>query len=229
MWYNTYKLGIVTLGAYMVQQSNTIICSLFLGLEATASYGLSLQLFSAVGGFSIILFRNYLPLFNEARIKNDKRKLKKYFSMSVVVSWASYITGGICIVFIGDKVIQFIGSGTSLMSREILAFMFFYLFLEFNHGSIFSTFITTKNEVPFIVPALVSGFAIVFLSVAMVTLTSLGVWSLLLSQCIVQLLYNNWKWPSVVMKEMGMSISDLLRAGCCNIHLRLTGTRSINY
>ena len=105
--------------------------------------------------------------------------------------------------------------------------MMFYQFLEFNHGSIFSTFITTKNEVPFTVPSIVSGCAIVVLSVSLVTLTKLGLWGLLLSQCLVQLAYNNWKWPCVVLKEMGMSVSGLVRSGCSNIYLRLGETRGI--
>ena len=226
MWYNTYKLGIVIFGTYLVQQSNTIICSLFLGLEVTASYGLSLQLFTAVSGFSMILFRSYLPLFNEARVKNDVKNLKRFFSISVVASWVSYISGGIFIVLFGNMAMKLMGSATSLLSPQILMFMLLYLFLEFNHGSIFSTFITTKNEVPFIGPSLVSGIVIVALSITLVSLTGLGLKALLLSQCLVQLVYNNWKWPYIVLKEMKMSVAELVSTGCSNIYLMFTKARN---
>lgn len=209
IWHNAYRQGLVTLGAYLIMQSNIVICSIFIDLETTASYGIALQLFSVLGSFSVILFRSYLPLFNEARLRNEREKLIEYFSVSVIISWVCYLLGGFIIIVFGNMALKLIGSQTPLLPKGVLAFMLFYLFLEYNHGFLFATFITTENKVPFVNASLFSGVCVVILSLLLVKLTGLGIWALLLSQCFIQLLYNNWKWPYVVLKELNIRLWDL--------------------
>lgn len=213
IWRTAYKSGLVAVGGYLLVNANTLICSKYIGLKATASYGLSLQLFSVLSGFATIYLFTCLPLLNEARLKNDTAKLVKYFSESALIAWTIFLLGGILIILGGDMVFDFIGSKTKLLPRGTLTFMFAYLFLEFNHGSIFATFITTKNEIPFVVPALLSGsFAVVF-SLLLVNFTQLGLWSLMISQTVVQLSYNNWKWPYTVLKELDLSLFAIIKTG----------------
>lgn len=216
IWYNTYKLGIVTIGAYLITQSNTIICSKFIDLDTTGQYGLALQFFNLIAIFSSIVFRSYLPVFNEARLRKNEDRLKQYFSVAVFVGWVSYIFAGIMFIAFGPIVIRLIGSKTQLLDIKLLSFMFLYLFLEFNHGTLFSTFMTTKNEIPFVKPSLISGIFIICLSIIFVKTFKLGIVGLMLSQCLVQLSYNNWKWPYEVLKEMNMSVKELFIVGFKN-------------
>ncbi|HYH04965.1 MAG TPA: O-unit flippase-like protein [Bacillota bacterium] len=204
IWYNAWRLGLVSFGAYLITQANTIVCSVYLGLEITASYGLTMQLFGFVTSFSCILFNSYQPLLSEARLVRDYQKLKKIFSFSVVISWITFIIGGLVIIIFGSYLLNLIGSKTTILNTNILVYMCLYLFLESNH-SIFASFITTGNNVPFVKASLISGGLIVMFSILLIKYTSLGIWSLLLSQSIVQLLYNNWKWPYIVLKELKMN------------------------
>lgn len=221
IWSNSYKLGIVTVGAYLITQSNTIICSKFIDLKTTGQYGLSMQFFNLIATFSSIVFRSYLPVFNEARLRKDESRLKRYFSIAVLVGWISYIFVGLAFLVFGSMVIKLIGSKTQLLDIKYLLFMFIYLFLEFNHGQIFSTFITTKNEIPFVKPALISGACIVILSIVFVKKFNMGIFGLMLSQFLVQIAYNNWKWPYVVLKEMNMSLRELFVTGYRNTIIKL--------
>lgn len=211
--HTAYRLGLVSVGGYLIQQSNTIICSRFLGLETTASYGLALQLIVAISSFSHVIFRSNIPFFSEARLRNAEEELKQSFSASVMVAWLSYWVGASIVIAFGALMLQAIGSNTPLPGRALLSFMFFYMFLEFNHGSLFASFITTKNEVPFVPAALWSGFFIIVFSLLFVKYTHFGLFGLVLSQCLVQLAYNNWKWPYVVLRELNMNMADLIRNG----------------
>jgi O-antigen/teichoic acid export membrane protein len=216
MWHNAYKLGVVSIGTYLVSQSSVLICSKYFGLSVTASYGLSLQIFSLIGGFASVFMRSYVPAMNYARVHNEKEALLKYFSVAIVVSYISYAACGVFVIFFGNGILSLIGSSTPLLSRGFLSFMFLYLFLEFNHGT-FATFITTKNEVPYMYPSILSGFAVVIIAFLTVKFTGLGLWGLLFAQFIVQISYNNWKWPIVALKELNISIRELLFNGIVNI------------
>jgi hypothetical protein len=61
--------------------------------------------------------------------------------------------------------------------------------------------------------ALLSGFGIVIVSITLVTVLHFGVWGLVLSQGIVQLAYNNWKWPIDAAKRMQHSFAYIMTNG----------------
>jgi len=56
--------------------------------------------------------------------------------------------------------------------------------------------------VPFVGPALLSGLAVVLLSWIGVKYGRFGLAWLIGSQFVVQLAYNNWKWPWLVYQEL---------------------------
>lgn len=220
IWFNARRIGLVQAGGYLIVQANTLLCSTYLGLKTTAAYGVSLQLFMVLMTFSTILFRTYLPAINEARVKRDLNKLRCYLGLTILVGWFLFFNGAGLIIFLGDSILQWIGSKTSLLNREMLAFMAVYLFLETNHSN-FATFIVTRNEVPFVKASLYSGILIVMISLSFLKFSGLGLWGLLLSQAGVQLLYNNWKWPCVVLKELDVKINILLLIGLKEFSFKL--------
>lgn len=220
VWHNAWKLGLVSLGSFMITQSNTMICSTFLGLSITASYGLTIQLWSILTNFGNVFFNTYQSAIAEARLRKDNKKIKTLLSISVASGWISYFCGAVVIIFAGQKVIHIIGSKTNLLPINMIAFMGLYLFLEFNH-SMFATFITTGNEVPFAKPSIISGFAIVVVSLIFVNILHLGIWGLMLAQSIVQISYNNWKWPYVVMKQFRISIFKMFHITIKTFYSRL--------
>lgn len=223
VWYTASKMGMVFVGSFLIVQANTLICASYFDLRTTAQYGLTLQLFSVVATFSSIMFRSYLPIINEARIKKSQQLLKKYLSLTVVLGWLSFLLGALIIIFFGEWILHFIGSKTTLLPRIMLIFMSMYLFFEFNHGAIFATFIITNNEVPFVKASLVSGSLIVACSLALVYSTDWGLWSILISQALIQVAYNNWKWPRLVLMQLNMSLGQLIYRGFYEIFNKKEG------
>jgi hypothetical protein len=60
------------------------------------------------------------------------------------------------------------------------------------HHSLYAELVYSENVNPFVKPALISGVAIIILS--MLLTPRFGVWGMLLASGLVQLCYNNW-WP----------------------------------
>ncbi|SEM38687.1 Membrane protein involved in the export of O-antigen and teichoic acid [Candidatus Frackibacter sp. WG12] len=212
LWNNSYKLGLVSVGSFFILRANTLLASKFLNLEIVAQYGLSLQLLNVLKRSSSTLFNTYIPLFNQYRVKDNVSTLKKWFGTSLIIGWGTYLVGTVVIVFLGDKVLNLIGSETQLLPIKYLFFLAVILFLELNH-SISATLITTKNEVPFVKSALLSGFGIAICSFMLLKFTSFGILGILTSQFIVQLSYNNWKWPLEILKDLKTNYKELFILG----------------
>lgn len=210
IWHNASRIGLVSLGSFLITQSSTLLCSSFFGLDTTAKYGITLQLFSILVSLSSTLYSIYLPELNQAYLFNNSEKIRQIISVTTFTNWIIYFSGAVFIILFGHQVLSFIGSSINLLPAKLTIFMAVYLFLENNH-SMFATFITSENRVPFIKASLLSGVSIVVLSIVLSSKTELGLWSLLLSQAVVQLCYNNWRWPMEVLNKQKLNITKIPR------------------
>jgi O-antigen/teichoic acid export membrane protein len=221
IWHNAWRDGVVALAKFLIMQSNTIMCSIYIGLEATASYALSLQVIMVIASVSSIIFSTYQPLFSQSRMINDYSKLKRVFSVSMVSYYMTYWIGIAGLILVGLPLLDLLNSNTKLHVYPLL-FMSIYLFLEYNH-LLFASFISTGNKIPYTKGFLVSGLATVITSLLLMRYTDLGVWGLMLSQFTVQILYNNWKWPLVVMNELKVNLKEIIVIGVIQINTLLKG------
>lgn len=212
LWGSAWRLGLTQVGAFLVLRANIFVASTFLGLSAAAAYGLSLQLFSVLSSLAMVLASLLLPRMNALRVVGDRDGLRRAYCTGLLFAWIAFSVGGTLVLAAGPPILARIGSNTALVSGPWLALLFVIFLLELNH-SVSATYITTGNRVPFVAAALVSGLGIVALSIALVHLTSLQVGALVLAQGLVQLAYNNWKWPYEVARELQCSLADYLRLG----------------
>jgi ABC-type spermidine/putrescine transport system permease subunit II len=83
----------------------------------------------------------------------------------------------------------------------MLGTMLLISLLEQNHY-VSAGFIMANNKIPFFIPSLVSGAATVLLLWIFMGVLDMEIWGLILAPGIAQLAYQNWKWPSVVIKEL---------------------------
>jgi len=209
IWPNSRNLGIVTIGAWLITKSTTLICSSFFGLTITAQYGLSLQLFNLIFGFSSIAFSSFMPEIASLKMYNDKQRYLSIFSLTLVVQWVIGILGSAILVLWGPRLLSIIHSNSQLLPTNVLILLAIVLFLEQNHST-FATFITMDNTVPFVKASIISGIAIVVVSILSIKLTHLGIIALILSQGMVQLAYNNWYWPVYVIRKEKLSFTSII-------------------
>lgn len=205
--YNSKKIGLVSLGAFLILRGNTFIASKYLSLELVGEYGLTLQIYGILGALSSMVFQTFIPKFSQYRIENNIEKLKELYSFSYLINIFIYVSGVLFISFLAPKILELLGTKTKLLDMDKLIFIGFYLCLEIIHSNA-AGIIATNNVIPYVKPSIYSGISILVLSIVLVQYFKLGIWGLLLSQFIVQLSYNNWKWPLEVNKEL--RINNLL-------------------
>jgi O-antigen/teichoic acid export membrane protein len=212
IWHNASKLGWVTLGGFLITRANVLIATSLLGLVTAASYSLSFQILATLTSLSNVVLSLKMPLITTHQINNQHEKLLTVFGKSLAAGWSIYLLSMCMLLLFGNQILSIMGSKTLLLGTPLLATLSIILFLELNH-SFCASYLTTLNEVPFVGAALISGVAIVTISIFAVSILQIGIWGMVLTQGIIQLAYNNWKWPQMAAKRMGYPFSTILATG----------------
>ncbi len=216
LWTNAYKLGLVSIGTFLILKGNTLIASKYLDLKIVAMYGLSLQLIMLLADTSSIFFRTYIPRISNNRMIGNNEGILNDYSQSLFIMNFIYLIGSIIILLFANRMLSLVGSKTSLLPNAQVFVLLVIIYLETNHSNC-GTLITTKNVVPFVKPALISGIGILLLSLLSVTYLDFGLWGMIASQGLVQLAYNNWKWPHEISKDLGVPYLKIIILGFINI------------
>jgi O-antigen/teichoic acid export membrane protein len=204
---NAFKIGLTSLGGFMVQKSAIVIGSLYMTLEEIASYGISMQLITIIAGLSGIYIATFQPKIAQLRVENNGSAIKELYLKGQFIMILIFIIGGMTLIFLGQPALKYIGSQTRLMPFLFLLLAVLVLLIETNL-SIAGNILLTKNEVPFYKAALVSGSCIVLSLFLVFNYTDLGLLSLILVPLIIDLAYQAWKWPWEVIKELKITVKD---------------------
>jgi O-antigen/teichoic acid export membrane protein len=229
IWHNAWREGLVTVSRFGVTQSNVIICSIFLGLSEVTPYALSMQITSIIASLSSIYYSTIQPSLSQVSLLSTIKEKFQIFAPAWLIYVIAFMFLAVIIAVFAPFIFTIIKSNTEF-DRNIFIIVALFVFLETNH-SLFASYISTSNKVPYTKSYIVSAVFAVNLSVLFIKYSSLGIWSLIGSHFIVQLLYNNWKWPSVVLKEASISFGGLIRLGFIQIIQKIKGcmTNCTNY
>jgi len=200
---NAVKLGITSIGFFLITRSATLIGALYLTLDDIGSYFITIQIVVIISSIAGVYLYTYLPQIAQYRITNNISAIRKIYLRSCGIMLLTFIAGGLALLFLGNWALELINSNTPLLSRSFIAVTLFIYLLETNHGFA-GNILVTKNEVPFFKASLFAGFVTLLLLLSFFNFTHLGVWSMILAQGIAQGIYQNWRWPMVVAKELNI-------------------------
>ena len=207
---NAMKMGLTSLGGFLVQKAALIIGSLYLTLNEIAAYGISMQLIGVIFSLAGIYTATFIPKIVKLRVENNLREIKKLYLNGQLLLFITFMIGGLVLVIFGEWGIKLIGSQTILMNKSLMSFAVLIAFLECNH-SVAGSIILTKNSVPFFKVSILSGLLTVVLLLFFFNFTTVGLLAMILSPGIAQGLYQNWKWPIVVCKELKVEKNDIAK------------------
>ena len=198
---NAVKIGITSLGSFLISKSAIFIGSMFMPLAMIASYGITMQILSSIYSVAGIYVSTYIPKITASRVRADKGPIMTIVCRGWAVSAVIYIVsaGGLCAL--GPYLLELLGSKTMLLPGAMIAVAAVISFLEMTHAMA-GNVLLTKNYVPFFIPSIVSGLCTVALLLLFMNFTDLGLWGLILAPGIVQLAYQNWKWPLEVYRDL---------------------------
>ncbi len=212
LWHNASKLGWVSLGAFLINRANMLLASSLLGLGVAASYGLTLQVLMTATAFANVALGLKLPQISASHIHGQAHHARHHFAVALIAGWLIYGGSALLLLWLGNDLLHLLGSKTHLLAPLELALLAAILLLELNH-SLFATYLTTLNQVPFVKAALLSGMAIVSGGLLSIQWLGWGLLGMISAQGLVQLAYNNWQWPRLALRQMQCSLGQLLSQG----------------
>ncbi|MDR1783812.1 MAG: hypothetical protein LBR13_06095 [Dysgonamonadaceae bacterium] len=205
---NAVKSGCTGLGGFLVSKSSIIIGSMFLSLDDIASYGITIQIVAIIVGIATVYSNTYIPKISQYRIVNNNQSIRNLYWRSILMMGLTFAVLGLAFAGLGDFVLSLVHSQTPLMPTAYIALCLLVGLLETNH-SIAGAFLTTKNEVPYFKASIVAGVITVLLLFVFLKFTPLGVWSMVLAPGIAHLVYNNWKWPLELWRDLGITFERI--------------------
>ena len=198
---NAVKIGVVSIGSFAVNKLSMFVAPLYLSLTVVGSFGLTRQMVNIIASIGLVWFTAFYPKVTERRLKNEQQHLKRMYIKGNLFLIAAFVVCGLGLIFVGPPLLALFHSKTVLLSTTFIIIYLIICFLEANHG-LAAQILLTKNEVPFMYPALIAGAMTVVLLYIFLKFTPLGVFSLILAPGISQIVYQNWKWVYDVWKEL---------------------------
>lgn len=198
---NAIKIGLTQIGGFLVNKAAMLIAPVFVSLEMVACYGITVQVMDILARCATVFYQSYLPKLAQCRTENNINGLRRYYLLCTGSLLAVFVVGGIAWIFLGEWALNLIGSQTQFVPTKMLMVMLIISVLEHNHA-VSAGFIMADNKIPFFIPSLVSGAATILLLWIFLGPLDMGLWGLILAPGFAQLAYQNWKWPSVVIKEL---------------------------
>ena len=198
---NAIKIGLTGLGGFLVQKSALLLGGVFIPLATMASYGITLQVMDILVRCSEVFYQSYTPKLAQCRAEGNLKLLKHYYKLSIGSLVLIFVMGGIGWIFLGDWALNLIQSDTHFVSTSMLIALLVINLLEHNH-SVSAGFIMADNKIPFFIPSLLSGAATLLLLWLLLGPMKMGMWALVIAPGLAQLAYQNWKWPSVIIREL---------------------------
>jgi len=206
---NAFKVGLTSLGGFMVQKSAIVIGALYLSLEEIASYGITMQLITVIGALSGVYTSTYLPKITNLMLKDDRQTIKALYIKGQFVLLLTYLAGGFVLLFLGEWVLNKAGSNTHLMASNLMLLALFLSFEQTNI-TIAGGILLSKNDVPFFKAALISGACIVVGLLIAFKLMNAGLFIMLFIPLVVDLSYQTWKWPLEVIRDLNIRMNDIV-------------------
>jgi hypothetical protein len=201
LWNNSWKLGIAAIGGFMIIRGSFFIAGAFLGPTTSSSYFLSIQVLSIIQAFSLVYVTVRLPYISKLNLnKNNNSKVNEVIRDTFVISTTLFVVMSIAVMLIFPLFLDSIGSNISIIQSDYMMILVFVFLLETIHTNS-AMILTTKNVVPFYKAAIFSGIAIITVGFFAVNYIHEDLLSLIMVQLIIQLAYNNWKWPLEVKRQ----------------------------
>lgn len=194
IWPMAWRSGVTALGEFLTQRGNVLIVSCILGLEITAQYGLTVNLYVILFQIGGVFLYASNPRITQALVHKDHSLARKLFITRAYGGLLLSIMGAAIIIGFGNQILGLLGSHTSLMPPLFSLGIFIVMLLD-RHQSQYSSLVIASNDNPFVLPTIASGVANLGLCTWLAT--KHGMPGVIIGHFISQAVFNHW-WP--VMK-----------------------------
>ncbi|GAB0111525.1 O-unit flippase-like protein [Pseudoalteromonas distincta] len=203
---NAGRIGVVSLGNFMLTKLSILIVAYYFTASESASYSLALNLFTILSSVSLLYMTVVTPILNRAIQNTDFSLVKKLQFKVRLVCLITCLLGCVSVLVIVPELLKLIDSKTSLPSVYVLVFFSLMVFLDVNR-QLSMNLIAATNHIPFYKAIVFSGSVSLLVIIAVLELGYLSLLTPVIVSLCVQTLFNNWYWTLMernILAKKGM-------------------------
>ena len=222
--HNARKDGMVQVSNYVATQASTFLSSLLLGLQEAAYFSIGLQFATAIGTLSLSYVTALRPAVQSAILLKETKEVQLIVGRGSAFYLICYLICTALVLTAIYPLFSFIKPGSSF-DPWVYTAIALYMFL-FDWHSLFASILASFNRISYMWAYIVSSLIGICLSFIFVAFLDWKIWGLIGGIALSQLLYNNWKWPLEVAKQLDTTVRSLLAMGLHDWVLKIKKTLS---
>lgn len=211
MWHNAWRDGLVTVTAYLTGQATVLLSGLYLGLDETGIYSVSMEVINVLLGIASGMFVAHIPALQSCYVTRNIDKARVIYQRGIYCFYFMAIAGVIGFLLVGVPIVQIIRHDFMINRLDfIMLAMSMFLMTRHRHAC---WLISTWNTLPYTFAFILFGILSVISTYIGLAFFHLGILGLIWIPMIIESLYNNWNWVVVVNRFYNITELDTLEFG----------------
>lgn len=218
LWPNSWRTGVQFLSVYLATRANTLICSHFLGLGVTSSYGLTAQVTQLISSMALVWCSVKWPLVGQLGKVQDTAGLRKLLWPRLWMQTLTFLILAAAAVPIGPLALELLRSERKLLPTGMFAGMLAYGFFETQFVFWTTLLSLVRNRIPSLWPTVITNvttIVVVFIlfqrlgsapldgeSALQTEWVRRGLSILTFTPLAVASIFNFWFWPLLGAREL---------------------------
>lgn len=188
---NSLKMGAVNIGAFLLSRGSIIVANGALAVELVTKYTFTITSFTVLAMVATEPLNLMYDRVCAFQTNENKKKIKRLIINLYLYGLLIFIFG-VFSIFIFQEYSSPLGLNFNFLDKNLLILVSIIYFFEYT-TSFSAVYLTSKNYIPFMKAALISGFLVLICNIFFVS--TYEIIGLILIYAIIQSCYNFWKWP----------------------------------
>lgn len=209
LWPNASKLGVLSIGYFLLSNGSVLICGQLKDVKVTASFGLTAQIGQFLMNFAALWLAVKWPTISMFRLQGRLQEMSILFARRLALTMGTYVVLAALVALAGNWLLALKGTQTRLLPAPLLIFYFVYLAQQLFYVQ-FGALAYSENVVPFFKISIFTGVGMFCLSFLLTW--KFGLWGMLLAPLIVESACSSWYTVRRGFRGQPLTARQLFRA-----------------
>lgn len=221
LWPNSWRLGVYFAAGYLTSNASVLICSSRFGLDATAEFGLSLQIVMAVHAMASTWVTVKWPMIGQLMTRRDVTGQRAVLRPRIGLQMITYLLMALGAAALGPWLLSVMRGNKQMLPTVWFCLLGLNGLLE-SHLSTWNTLIAVGNRLPMLWPSVITNLTAVLVNLTLVQSSQAQPGLLVLGPLLCGALFNYWYWPGYGARTLQLSYWEFVRYGSWRTTPRMT-------
>ncbi len=216
LWPTVYKSGFSSISSVLLKNILPLIAGLYLPLAQLGRYSISKTFVDLTFTMALAWFMTYYPKLTSERSKGNNGEVKRLYVKAQIVAFVIFAGAAVLTIFAGNDILALLKKDQRLLIAAPLLLLYFAGSLLESNTYMSMQVILSRNSVPYYKSQLTTALISITLTLLLLELVKGDILFIIAVPIFAQMLYQHWKWPLVVIRELKIRFSDYTK-GAANL------------